>query len=589
MGSLWQDIRYSIRTLAKSPGFTIVAVLALALGIGANTAIFSVVHGLILRPLPGATNPDELVSITLTEGRDFPHNLSHATYRDYRDLKTVFSDAAGAMQAFVQFSSEAGTPERIMPLVVTGNYFQMLGVQARNGRTFNREESERMGAGNVLVLNHGFWQRRFGGSQSAIGAVVRLNGHPFTVIGVTPPEFRGTTGFFAPEAYLPVTGAGFLYPDFSKDLEQRRKYGPFAVIARLRPGVSIAEARAAVAAQASRLEQAYPEVHKGQRALVYPEPRARMESSAITYMPPVVTVFMTLVGLVLLVACANVANLMLARAASRQKELAIRTALGAGRGRILRQSLVEGTLLAFAGAGFGLLFALWPISLLSTVQPATDLPLRFDFQVDYAVFGYTLLLAVGAGLISGFLPGLRIARTNLAATLKEGGRTSSLHSSRQRFRDVLVASQVAVSLVLLVCAGLFLRTTQNAAREDMGFDMKDRLVVAMDTELRQYDEARSRAFYRQLLERVRALPGVATASLATYLPIGFNNDAAEILLEGTVPDPSKPLPFAFTNYVGTDYFRSMGMPILRGRDLNENDNATSKKVVIINQKMSEEL
>ena len=589
MGTFWQDIRYSVRTLAKSPGFTIVAVLALALGIGANTAIFSVVHGLILRPLPGATNPHELVSVTLTEGRDFPHKMSLVSYKDYRELKTVFSDVVGYYEVFAQFNTEGGVPERVLPLAVTGNYFDTLGVQARYGRTFNREEGERMGAGNVLVLSHEFWQRRFGGSPSAIGAVVRLNGQPFTVIGVAPPEFRGTTGFFVPVGYLPITGIDFLYPESGKRFEERRKYGPFAVVGRLQPGVSLAEARAAVTAQAARLEQAYPDVHKGQRALVYPEARARMETSAIAYMPPIVTVFMTLVGLVLLVACANVANLMLVRATGRQKELAIRTALGAGRMRILRQSLVESTLIAMAGAGFGLLFALWPIGLLSAVQPATDLPLRFDFRVDYAVFGYTLLLAVGAGLISGLLPGLRIARTNLAATLKEGGRTSAMHSSRQRFRDLLVASQVAVSLVLLVCAGLFLRSTLNAANEDMGFEMKGRLIVAMDAELRQYDEARGRAFYRQLLERVRALPGVKKASLASFLPIGFNSDADEILLEGAVPDPETLLPFAYVNYVSTGYFESMGMPILRGRDFNENDNQSSKKVVIVNQKMAEQL
>lgn len=583
MDSLWNDVRYSIRTLAKSPGFTAIAVLALALGIGANTAIFSVAYGLIWKPLAGAENPDELVSLTLKQSDlDFPYNLSLASVNDYKTLGTVFADSTAYYNDFAQLSSPGGVPERILPLTVMGNYFDMLGVKALHGRTFNHDEATRMGAGNVIVLSHEYWQKRFGGNLSAIGSEVRLNDSSFTIIGVTPPEFRGTTGFFAPVAYIPFTGIDLMVPERSKYFETRRRAGPFAFIARLKPGVSIEQAQAAVTAHAARLEQEFPETQKKQRALIVPEPRARMESAAIQYMPPIVTVFMTLVGLVLLVACANVANLLLARATSRQKELAIRTALGAGRGRILRQSLVESMILAVLGAGFGLLFAIWPINALASVRIATDLPVSFDFVMDYRVFAFTMLLAVGAGVVSGLLPGLRIARTDLAGTLKEGGRTSSQHSARHRFRDLLVASQVAVCLVLLVCAGLFLRSTQNAARQDMGFDMKDRLVVSMDTELRKYDEARSRVFYRQLLERVRALPGVVAATSATYLPIGFGNGVSEIYVEGKTTQPEE-RPWAYDNIVGTDYFRTMGMPILRGRDFNDNDTEDSPKVAIVNE------
>jgi len=590
METLWQDIRYSIRTLARSPGFTTLAVLALALGIGANTAIFSVVYSLILRPLPGAERPGELVSVNLTDsGQDFPYNLSYASFKDYRELKSVFVDACGSMELVANLSAPGGAPERVMPMAVTGNYFDVLGVHAAHGRTFTPDEAERMGAGNVLVLAHEYWQRRFNANPSAVGSVVKLNGQPFTVVGVLPPEFRGTTGFFSPIGYLPVSGIDFIYPEYSKGIEKRRKWGGFRFIARLQPGVGLQEAQAAVTTQAARLEQEFPETQKGQRALVTPEPRARTEAAALQYMPPIVTVFMTLVGLVLLVACANVANLLLARATSRQKEMAIRAALGAGRLRILRQTLVESTLLALLGGGLGLLFAHWPVQMLSTVRPATDLPIRFDFVIDYRMFAFTLGLAVIAGVFSGLVPGLRIARTNLAAALKEGGRTSSQHGSRHRFRDLLVASQVAVSLVLLVCAGLFFRSTQNAARQDMGFDMKDRLIVAMDTEMRLYDEARSRVFYRQLLDRVRAMPGVNAATTSVYLPIGFGSGMREILVEGTVPDAEKALPLAFHNIVQTDYFRTMGMPILKGRAFDDNDTEASKPVAIINSVMAEKM
>ncbi len=589
MDSLWQDVRYSFRALAKSPGFTFIAVLALALGIGANTVIFSVVYGLILRPLPGAHNPTELVAVTLTEGQEFPHKLSYASYKDYRELTGVFTDALGGFETFVQISSPGSAPERILPMIVTGNYFDVLGVKPVAGRTFIPAETEHMGAGNVLVLSNKYWQQRFAGSASAIGSVVRLNDQPFTIIGVVGPEFRGTTGFFEPAAYLPLTGMDFLYPDYSKTYEQRRKAGPFVFIGRLKPGVSMEEARSAVTAHSIRLEQAYPETQKGQGGLVHPEPRARMETSAIAYMPPIVTVFMTLVGLVLLVACANVANLLLARATSRQKEIAIRAALGAGRGRILRQSLVESTLIALAGAGAGLLLSIWPIHALASFRVETDLPITFNFELDYAVYSYTLLLAVGAGLISGLMPGLRIARTNLVASLKEGGRTSSQHSAKHRFRDLLVASQVAVSLVLLVAAGLFFRTTRNAAQENMGFDKEDRLVVGMDTEMRRYDEARTRQYYRQLLERVRALPGVISASAANALPIGFNTDSYELQIEGAMADPNKRPPWAFHTTVDRDYFRTMGMPVLEGRGFNESDTAESKQVAVINTEMAKQM
>ncbi len=586
MDSLWQDIRYSIRTLAKSPGFTAIAVLALALGIGANTTIFSVVYGLILKPLPGAENPGELVSVTLTEGHDFPHKMSYPVWEDYRSLRTVFTDAVGYFNEIIQFNTPNGTPERVLPLFVTGNYFDVLGVKALHGRTFNQEEGQLTRAASVIVLDYEFWQRRFAGNPAVIGSEVRVNDHSMTVIGVTPPEFRSTEGFFRPVAFIPASAVEYLYPQYRKIMMERRKAGGFAFVGRLQPGVNLAEARAAVAAHAAGLEQEYPEVHKGQRALVYPEPRARMETAAIQYMPPIVTVFMVLVGLVLLVACANVANLLLARATSRQKELAIRTALGAGRGRILRQSVVESMILALLGAGLGLLFAVWPISALASIRPATDLPLAFDFAIDYRVFGYTLLLAAGAGLISGLLPGWRMARTNLASTLKEGGRTSSQHSARHRFRDLLVASQVAVCLVLLVCAGLFFRTARNAARQDMGFDMQNRLVMAMDTGMRRYEKERTREFYRQLVERVRALPGVQSASLGRFLPIGFNNSTDELLIEGRPQEPDKPKPFAFVNIVEPEYFKTMGMPILQGRGFTENDTDGSLRVAIINDRMA---
>ncbi len=589
MGTLWQDIKYGVRMLVKKPGFTAIAVLTLALGIGANTAIFSVVYSLIFRPLPGAENPGELVSVTLIEGESggWPHYIPYASYKDYRELKEVFSDAIAYFGAEAQLSSEGRSPERILPLIVTGNYFDMLGVKALHGRTFAPEEAERMGAGNVLVLGYDYWQRRFGSDLSAIGMVVRLNSQPFTIIGVTPKEFRGTSAYFISPAYIPITGIDYIYPDTSKTLEKHRRGGSFTMVARLQPGVSLAEARAAAATHATRLAQEYPETQKDQRALVYPEPMTRMEPGAIAFMPPIATVFMTLVGLVLLIACANVANLLLARATGRQKEIAIRAALGAGRLQIIRQLLVESVLLALVGAGLGLFFARWATNVLSSIRPATDMPVDFDFVLDYNVFAFTLVAAVLTGIIAGLVPAFQASRTDLATTLKEGGRSAAGGSARHILRSALVVSQVAVSLVLLISAALFVQTTRNTVDIDMGFQLENRLVVAMDTEIRQYDEARSRVFYRELLERVRSLPGVLSASTGRFLPIGFGSGFREVYLEGKIPEKDATVTGTFYNVVSTDYFKTMGMPILQGRAFTEDDKEKSRLVTIVNNTMAE--
>jgi predicted permease len=587
MDTLWKDIRFNLRALARNPGFTVVAVLALGLGIGASTAIFTVAYGLIWRPLPGAERPSELVSLTLSQGEGFPYDLSFSSYKDYKGLTDTFSDTVGFFPEFAQLNFEGSRPERILGMVVTGNYFDMLGVKTAYGRTFSAEEAASAAAGNVAVIGHDFWQKRFAGSPSIVGSQIRLNNQAFTVIGVTRPEFHGTSGLFTPSLYIPLSGVDFLGPNRTQNLEKRGRAGPFSMVVRLKPGVSIEQARAVLATASARLEQEFPDTQKGQRALLVPEPRARMEAAAIQYMPPVITVFMTLVGLVLLVACSNVANLLLARAASRQKELTIRTALGAGRWRILQQSIVESTMLAILGGGTGLLLALWPVQALSRFRPATDLPISFNFEMDYRVFLFTMVLAVVSGLVSGVLPGWRVGREDLASSLKEGGRVSNLDLPRHRFRDLLVVAQVAVCLVLLVSAGLFLRTTRNAVRQDFGFDIRNRLIMAVDTDLRQYDEARTRTFYRQLLERVRALPGVISASTATFLPIGFGNGVREVRLEGETPDPSRRPSFVYVNVVDTHYFETMGMPLLRGRDFNANDIADSPRVAVINEAMAQ--
>ena len=589
MSNLWKDFRYGVRMLVKRPGFTFIAVLTLALGIGANTAIFSVVYSLIFRPLPGAENPSELVSITLIDGESggFPYNLSYRTLKDYGELLDVFSESIGYYETFAQLSTEGGSTERLLPMVVTGNYFDMLGVEAIHGRTFTEEEANTMGKGNVIVLGYDYWQRRFGGETSAIGSMVRINSNPFTIIGVLPEEFRGTSTYFAIAAYIPITGIDYIYPNSSDNLEERRRGGGFTMVSRLQPGVSLSAANAAVATHAARLAQEFPEVHSGQRARVHPEPIVRMEPSAVAYMPSIAKVFMTLVGLVLLIACANVTNLLLARATGRQKEIAIRAALGAGRLQIIRQLLVESILLALLGAAMGMFFAQWAINALSAFRPATDLPLDIEFVLDYNVFAYALVISVLTGIISGLVPAFQASRTDLAVTLKEGGRTTAGGSSRHILRGALVVSQVAVSLVLLISAALFVQTTRNTIDIEMGFSIENQLLMAMDPEIRQYDEARGRTYYRELLERVRSMPGVVSASTGRFLPIGFGNGSRDIFEEGKVLEKDASIPWAFYNIVNADYFKTMGMPILEGRTFTEADDENSSPVVIINNTMAE--
>ena len=577
-----------MRALVKNPGYAILAVLALALGIGANTAIFSVVYSFMFRPLQGATNANELVTMVLKEEGSYPYTFSYQAYEDYRaGLKNVFSDAAGWTIASAQIRVGKEAAERIMPTIVTGNYFEMLGVQIASGRSFSKDEKERMGAGNVAILAHSYWRSRFQSNPAVIGSTVRVNGHSFTIIGVASPEFSKNSTLMRQTLFIPVTGIDYVYPDYSKSYLNRRRSGEFNFVARLRPGITLKDAQSAAMVQASRMEAAFPDLFKSQRPVLYPEPRTRLEPAAAEFMPPVAITFMTLVSLVLLAACANVASLFYARASGRQKELAIRVALGARRGEVVQQLLTESLVLSVLGSLVGLVLARWITGMLSGIRIATDLAFDFQFTPDYTVIGYAILLAIFSGVAAGLTPALRMSSTNLVGTLREGGQSSQRGSVRQRLRDVLVVLQVAVSLVLLVCAGLFLQSTKNVARQDLGIKPDGRIVMSMDTDLAAYDDARTAVFYRQLLERARQLPGVEKAALGRYLPIGFGNGNYEVFIEGRPAEKGK-TDRAYFNIVSDDYFETIGMPVLNGRALLKQDVQESKLVAVINEAMAKQ-
>src|SRR5438874_12261777 len=515
MHTLWQDVRYGLRMLAKSPGFTLVAVLALGLGIGANTAIFSVFNGMLLRPL-AVENPQPIGAIAAkVREKDLLRPLSYPDFQDYRQLKAVFSDLVAFSPSPVNFEAE-GRPERAWVEQVSGNYFAVLGLQAARGRTFAPDEGWIQGKDALIVLGYKYWQSRFGGDSGVMGRTVVVNKHPFTIIGVAPKRYHGAYYFLEPDFYVPVTAPGLLNASQAEDLNNRG--APFLrILGRLQPGVTSTQAMAAAEPTDHRLSQEFPDTHKDMKLLVMPELSARPEPEVGGFMATAMAVFMSLVGLVLLIACANVANLILARANGRRKEIATRTALGASRLRMMKQLFTESILLALCGGIVGLVFARWAAMALMSIHIPTDIPLRlFDLRVDWRIFAFSFVAALVTGVAAGMIPALQASRTDLADVLKAGGRSGGASAGHHRFRNALVVAQVAVSLLLLACAGFFIRSFQNSARMDMGFRVDHTLMFSVDLKLQNYDEARGRQFYQQVSERVKALPGVRDAGFAAH-------------------------------------------------------------------------
>jgi predicted permease len=589
MQTFWKDLRYAFRMLLRSPGFTFVAVLALALGIGANTAIFSVFNGVLWRPLP-VKDPQQLVILACkTPSFDFPLNVSYPDFQDYRQLKTVFSDLIAYTPSPVNFGSE-GRPERAWTEMVSGNYFSMLGIEAVRGRTFAPDEGWVPGKDPLVVLSYKFWQKRFGGDPTIIGHTVQVNNHAFTIIGVAPEKFRGAYYFLEPDFYIPLTAMRFLDPNQEDDLNKRGA-SYLRVLGRIQPGVTPGQAMAAAEPLDHRLAQEFPDAHKGMSLLVIPELKARPEPGLVAgFMSTAALVFMLLVGLVLLIACANVANLILARANGRRKEFATRTALGATRGRMIRQMLTETVLLSAFGGILGLIFARWAALALMSVRIPSDVPLRlFDLRMDWRIFLFTFLAALLTGMIAGLIPSLQASRADLADTLKAGGRSGGASTGHHRFRNALVVAQVAVSLLLLACAGFFIRSLQNSAHVDMGFRVDHTLLMSMNVGLQGYKEERGQQFFKQLTERVRSLPGVRDAAIAAYIPMGDENSLDNIYPEGQPTDDKSKTETTFDDSVQPDYFRTAGTPVIEGREFTEADNGTAPHVAIINETFAKEI
>jgi macrolide transport system ATP-binding/permease protein len=589
MRTFWQDVRYAARALGRGPGFAVAAVASLALGVGVNTAIFSFVNAALFRPLP-FPEPERLVRLYDGSASSYPD------YVAYRDRAGVFENLAAYAQRHVSLSA-GGETERVWGEIVSGNYFETLGVRPALGRGFLPEEDLTPGTHPVAVISRRLWERRFNSDPNVTGRSVLLNGRPFTVIGVAGERFAGATLVSPPDLWTPTMAEPLLHPG-SASLASPDD-GWLNIIGRLKPGASVAQAEAAVDTISASLNEARrarnpgPEGPGARTAAVAPARGLMVQPEGRATAWVVAGLLLSVVSLVLLVACANVANMLLARAASRRREIAVRLALGAGRRRVVRQLLTESLLLAALGGAAGLLLAMWSAdALLGLLPNAGDVEwLTLDVSPDWRVLAYTSLLSLLTGVVFGLAPALQASKPDLVSALKGEGAAPAGCRRRLTLRNALVVGQVAVSLLLLVCAGLFLRSLRNTRNADPGFEVENGFVMSFDLGSANYKPAQGKIFHQQLLERVRALPGARSASLAEFVPLGGPRNVSPLYVEGEPAEAARPDSDSQLshNTVGPDYFATMGIPLARGRDFGDGDTESSPRVVIVNETLARRL
>ncbi|HEX8720563.1 MAG TPA: ABC transporter permease [Pyrinomonadaceae bacterium] len=579
MTTLWQDVRYGARMLRKRPGFSAVAVLTLALGIGANTAIFSVVNGLLLRPLPYADSERLAIIWTHSPGanvaQDWP---SPGQFSAVKSQAGAFEDLALAQGASYNLAGEGGA-ERVGTVSVTSNMFALLGARPLLGRVFLPEE-DAPGRPKTAVLSHGLWQRRFGADPSAVGRTLTLSGESYEVVGVMPPDFQ--LGYEVLPTVGAVQQADVLLPlPLGAEGMARQGDENYNVVARLKPGATFEQARTELDLAARRLAQQFPETYPQSRAFSF-SVRPLLEQ-VVGDVRPALLVLLGAVGFVLLIACANVANLLLARAAAREKEMAVRAAIGAGRWRIVRQLLTESLALSAVGGALGLLVAFWGLDALRALAPG-NIPRLQNVALDGRVLLFTSAVTTLTGVLFGLVPALHGSRVNLGETLKEGGR--GVAGGGQRLRNALVVAEVALSLVLLVGAGLLIRSFMRVQQVEPGFDARGVASMRLSVGGTPYQGKPSSEFYRQLLERVRRLPGVESAGLATILPLGGGIGWGSITIEGYVPATGQEAIQADHRIAGAGYFETMRVPLRGGRYFDERDAEGSTPVAIVDETMA---
>jgi predicted permease len=591
MSSILYDIRFAVRLLSKSPVLSLVAALSLALGIGANTTIFSLLNEVFLRPLP-LSEPSRLMSVFTGDERNRQNAFgsfmptSRPNLIDYREQNAVFEGLAFHQFIPVSLSGGAGEPEQIFGEIVSGNYFDLLGAPLTMGRGFLPDEDAAPGASPVVVLSYGLWQRRYGGDPAMVGQTITLNGRAFTVVGVTREGFRGTNAIAGPQLWVPLAMYRELTSGFMLDSWESRRALLFNATGRLKPDVSLEQATANMNTIASTLAQEYPDANRGRSITLVPLAQATINPGFRQNMLTAGGLLMVVVALVLLIACANVANLLLARAAARKQEVAVRLSLGAGRSRLIRQLLVESLVLATLGGIAGVLLAYWCRAALIALRPPFLPDNALTLSLDGRVLLFTALVALATGVLFGLAPAVQFSRPDLAVELKD--RTSQPSGARGRvtLRNALVVAQIALSFVALIGAGLFLRSLDNARQIDPGFDADRLAAFSFNLAAQGMPMDAVNARQREILDRVRGVPAVERASYGSFVPLGGGGFMRSVFLEGQDVTDARAGRLVQISNISDGYLETLGVRLMRGRDFAPTDTAESPQVVIVNETMS---
>jgi predicted permease len=577
MTSFWQDVRYSLRMIAKAPDFAAIAILTLALGIGANTTIFSWINSALLNPVPGLASPSEVVAMAENKSGDNPLGFTYPDIEAMRDGQQSFTGITACMFAQMSLTGK-GKPERVWGMVASANYFDVLGVRPILGRGFLPAEDEKPGGAPVAVISYRLWQTHFGANPDIVGQSIEINKHPYTIVGVTPAVFQGSQTGVRLEIWVPIMMEAQLLPQ--GDVLHDHHNFIWLAFGRLKPGVSLQQAQAEMTLRLKPEVKNYPEEHKGHDSVtVYP--LWRNPFGLNYFLATLLPMLMIIAGLVLLLACANVANLMLVRSVGRRREIAIRMSLGASRWRLVRQLLVESLMLALAGGAVALLITSWTAGSLMKFLPATDFPLSLIVRADRMVLVATLMISVLTGVIFGILPALRASGVAPVAVLKEDTGSASGGLKKARLASVLVVAQISLSLLLLICAGLFIRSFLRAQLINLGFNPHNVLTASYDLFTAGYSEASGAEFDRELQVKLEALSGVQSVALSNRVP-GFFSGSTAVKPEGYVAQTNElmEIPDAI---ITSNYFHTMQIPLVEGRDFTPQDAKSSQRVVIVNE------
>jgi putative ABC transport system permease protein len=578
MTSLWQDVRYSLRMIAKAPGYAAITILTLALGIGANTTIFTWINSTLLNPIPGLASPNEVVALSLGKPSDNPFPFTYPDFVAMRDGQQSFTGMTVCSLTPMSLTGK-GKPQRVWGMLATANYFDVLGVRPLLGRTFLPEEDEKPGGAPVAVISYRMWQTHFAATPDILGQTMELNQHPYTIVGVTPAVFQGSQTGLRSDIWVPMMMEAQLVPQ--GDLIHDHHYFWLSMFARLKPGVAPRQAQEEMTVRLQPEVKNYPDEHRGHTSVtLYPLWRAPF--GANQFLSTMLLVLMCIAGTVLLLACANVANLMLVRSVARRREIAIRTSLGASRWRLVRQLLVESLVLALAGGAVALLITFWSANTFAQFVPAMDFPVSLEMHPDRTVLFAALLISILSGVIFGILPAWRSSREAPVDVLKEDGTSASGSVRKARLTSALVVAQISLSLVLLICAGLFIRSFRSAQQINAGFNSRGVLIASYDLFTAGYSDANGVEFDRQVVAKLEALPGVQSVALSSRVPLGIGGGSTSVKPEGYVPQANESMETQDA-IITPNYFKTMEIPIVKGRDFTPQDTMTSQRVAIVSE------